>query len=380
LSYSQFLHFKREKQMLEGNIKDFENKKNKENWILHVLVTGHKGYIGTIMVPMLQAEGFNVTGLDNDLFDGSIFGDQSTCGGIPDISYVKKDIRDVEPCDLRGIDAVIHLAALSNDPLGNINPDVTYEINHEASVRLAKLAKKAGVQRYVLSSSCSVYGTSGSDIVTEESGLNPITPYGISKMLAEKDIAKLADAKFSPTFLRSATAYGVSPMLRFDVVLNNLVAWAYTKGIVLLKSDGTAWRPIVHVQDIARAFIAVLNSSRELIHNQTFNVGITAENYRIRELAEIVKDTVPNSHVQYASNAEPDKRSYRVDFSKITKTLPKFKPRCNARLGAKQLYDAYKRVGITLEEFEGPRYRRITSLENSLSSGRLDKTLRRKDI
>ena len=353
-------------------------KKGENN--MRVLVTGNRGYIGTVMVPMLQREGFDVVGLDSDLFDGCTFGDKSIGGGIPDIPYVRKDIRDVELCDLREIDAVVHLAALSNDPLGNINPDMTYEINHKASVRLAKLAKKAGVQRYVLSSSCSVYGTSGSDIVTEESGLNPITPYGISKMLAEKDISKLADDKFSPTFLRSATAYGVSPMLRFDVVLNNLVAWAYTTGIVLLKSDGTAWRPIVHVQDISRAFIAVLNSSRELIHNQTFNVGITEENYRVRELAEIVKDTVPNSHVQYASDAEPDKRSYRVDFSKITKMLPKFKPRWNARLGAKQLYDAYKKVGITLEEFEGPRYRRITNLENSLRSGRLDKTLRRKDI
>jgi len=353
-------------------------KKGENN--MRVLVTGNRGYIGTVMVPMLQREGFNVVGLDSDLFDRCTFGDKSISGGIPDIPYVRRDIRDVELCDLREIDAVVHLAALSNDPLGNINPDMTYEINHKASVRLAKLAKKAGVQRYVLSSSCSVYGTSGADIVTEESGLNPITPYGISKMLAEKDIAKLADAKFSPTFLRSATAYGVSPMLRFDVVLNNLVAWAYTKGIVLLKSDGTAWRPIVHVQDISRAFIAVLNSSRALIHNQTFNVGITEENYRVRELSEIVKETVPNSHVQYASDAEPDKRSYRVDFSKITQMLPKFKPRWNARLGAKQLYDAYKRVGITLEEFEGPRYRRITSLENSLSSGRLDKTLRRKDV
>jgi nucleoside-diphosphate-sugar epimerase len=356
------------------------NKKRKGEESVRVLVTGHKGYIGTILVQMLQAEGFDVTGLDNDFFDGCIFGDQSVCGDIPDVPYVRKDIRDVEPCDLRGNDAVIHLAALSNDPLGDINPDMTYEINHEASVRLAKLAKKAGVQRYVLSSSCSVYGTSGSDIVTEESGLSPITPYGISKMLAEKDISKLADAKFSPTFLRSATAYGVSPMLRFDLVLNNLVAWAYTTGIVLLKSDGTAWRPIVHVQDISRAFIAVLNSSCELIHNQTFNVGMTEENYRVRELAEIVKDTVRNSHVQYASDAEPDKRSYRVDFSKINKMLPKFKPQWNARLGAKQLCDAYKRVGITLEEFEGPRYRRITSLEISLSSGRLDKTLRRKEI
>src|SRR3990170_3757876 len=299
---------------------------------MRVLVTGHKGYIGMIMVPMLQAEGFDIIGLDNDLFDGCIFGDQSICGGIPDIPYVRKDIRDVELSDLRGVDAVVHLCALSNDPLGNFNPEMTYEINHEASVRLAKLAKKAGVQRYLFSSSCSVYGASGADMVNEKSKPNPITPYGISKIRAEKDISKLADASFSPTFLRSATAYGVSPMLRFDLVLNNLVAWAYTTGIVLLKSDGTALRPIVHIEDMSRAFIAVLNTSRDLVHNQIFNVGITEENCRIRELAEIAKDTVPNSQIKYAKDAEPDKRSYRVEFTKIANTLPKFKPQWNARI------------------------------------------------
>jgi len=344
---------------------------------MRVLVTGHKGYIGTIMVPMLQAEGFNVIGLDNDLFDGCIFGDQSICGGIPNIPYVRKDVRDVELSDLRGCDAVVHLCALSNDPLGYFNPEMTLEINYEASVRLAKLAKKAGIQRYLFSSSCSVYGASGADMVNEESKPNPITPYGTSKMRAEEDISKLADTSFSPTFLRSATAYGVSPMLRFDLVLNNLVAWAYTTGIVLLKSDGTAWRPVVHIQDISRAFIAVLDASRDLVHKQIFNVGITEENYRTRELAEIAKDTVPNSNIKYARDAEPDQRSYRVDFSKIAQTLHKFKPQWNARLGAKQLYEAYKKVGITLEEFEGPRYRRITHLENSVNTGRLDKTLRR---
>ena len=346
---------------------------------MRVLVTGNKGYIGTVMVPMLQAKGFDVVGLDNDLFEGCIFGDKSVDVEIQYVPYVRKDIRDVELSDLQGVDAVVHLAALSNDPLGNFNPDITYEINYEGSVRLAQLAKKAGVQRYVFSSSCSVYGASSADTVTEKSELNPVTPYGISKIRAEKSISELADSKFSPTFLRSATAYGVSPMLRFDLVLNNLVAWAYTTGIVLLKSDGTAWRPIVHIQDISRAFIAVLNASPDLVHNQIFNVGITEENYRTRELAEIAKDTVPNSVIKYSRDAEPDKRSYRVDFSKIAQTLPEFKPQWNARQGAKQLYDAYKKVGITLEEFEGPRYRRITHLENSVNAGRLDKTLRRNE-
>jgi len=346
---------------------------------MRVLVTGHKGYIGSIMVPMLQAEGYEVVGLDNDLFDGCVFGDRTISGDIPDIPYVKKDVRDVKRSDLQGVDAVMHLCALSNDPLGYFNPDVTYEINHKASVKLAKIAKKAGIKRYLFSSSCSVYGDSGADMVNEESKPRPITPYAISKARAEKDISRLADSNFSPTFIRSATAYGVSPMLRFDLVLNNLVAWAYTTGIILLKSDGTAWRPIVHIEDISRAFLAVLNAPSDLVHNQIFNVGITEENYRVRELAEIVKETVPNSHIEHAKDAEPDKRSYRVDFSKIAQTLPEFKPQWNARRGAKQLYEAYRKVGITLKGFEGPRYRRITHLENSVNTGRLDKNLRRKD-
>jgi len=346
---------------------------------MRVLVTGHKGYIGSIMVPMLQAEGYEVVGLDNDLFDGCVFGNRTISGDIPDIPYVKKDVRDVKRSDLQGVDAVMHLCALSNDPLGYFNPDVTYEINYKASVKLAKIAKKAGVKRYLFSSSCSVYGDSGADMVNEESKPRPITPYAISKMRAEKDISRLADSRFSPTFLRSATAYGVSPMLRFDLVLNNMVAWACTTGIVLLKSDGAAWRPIVHIEDISRAFMTVLNAPRDLVHNQVFNVGITEENYRIRELAEIVKETVPNSHIEYAKDAEPDKRSYRVDFSRIAQTLPDFKPQWNARRGAKQLYEAYRKVGITLKEFEGPRYRRITHLENSVNTGRLDKSLRRKE-
>jgi len=347
---------------------------------MRVLVTGHKGYIGSIMVPMLQAEGYEVAGLDSDLFKECIFGDQSITGDVADIPYVKKDVREVEPSDLQGCDAVVHLCALSNDPLGYFNPDMTYDINHKASVRLAKLAKKASVQRFLFSSSCSVYGDSGADMVTEKSKPRPITPYAISKMRTEKDVSRLAGSGFSPTFLRSATAYGVSPMLRFDLVLNNLVAWAYTTGIILLKSDGTAWRPIVHIEDISRAFITVLNAPRDLVHNEVFNVGVTNENYRVRELAEIVKETVPNSHIEYAKDAEPDKRSYRVDFSKIAQTLPEFKPQWNARRGAKQLYEAYRKVGITLEEFEGPRYRRITHLENSVRSGRLDKTLRNREV
>jgi nucleoside-diphosphate-sugar epimerase len=345
---------------------------------MRVLVTGHKGYIGCIMTPMLQANGYDVVGLDNDLFDGCVFGDESICGTIPNIPYTKKDVRDVELSDLKGVDFVVHLCALSNDPLGNFNPDITYEINYEGSLKLAELAKKAGAKRFVFSSSCSVYGASENGVVSETSELNPVTPYGISKIRAEKAISALADSEFSPVFMRSATAYGVSPMLRFDLVLNNLVAWAYTSKIVLLKSAGTSWRPIVHIEDISRAFVATLNAPRDMIHNQVFNVGRTEENYIVKEIAEIAKETVPNSKIEYARDAEPDKRSYRVDFSKIASTLPEFKPQWTARLGAKQLYDAYVKAKIVLEDFEGPRYRRITHLENSVSNGYLDKTLRRK--
>ena len=344
---------------------------------MKVLVTGNNGYIGTVMVPMLQAAGFDITGLDSDLFKGCVFGDPSVTGAISNIPYLKKDVRDVELSDLVGFDAVVHLCALSNDPLGNLNPKVTYEINHKASVRLAKLAKSAGVTRFVLSSSCSVYGATTEDIVDEESEPKPVTPYGESKVFAERDISKLADSDFSPTLLRSSTAYGLSPMLRFDLVVNNFIAWSFTKGIVLLKSDGTAWRPFVHIQDISRAFISILNAPRDVIHNQIFNVGRNDQNFRIREVAEIAKQIVPNSEIKYVEGAEPDQRSYRVEFDKIATALPEFKPQWTVPLGAKQLYDAYKKVGLLVEEFEGPRYRRITHLENSLKSGAVDKTLRR---
>jgi len=340
---------------------------------MRILVTGHKGYIGMVMVPMLVAAGHDVVGLDSDLYEQCTFGDGDR---IQDIPSLKKDIRDVDASDLDGFEAVIHLAALSNDPLGDLNPELTAEINHAASVRLARLAKEVGVTRFIFSSSCSNYGAAGEDWLNEESELNPVTPYGVSKVRVEQDVAKLADSNFSPTFPRSATAYGVSPRLRFDLVLNNLVAWAYTTGRAHLKSDGMAWRPIVHIEDIARAFMAILHAPRELVHNQAFNVGRTEENYRIRELAEIVAETVPGSQVEYAEGAEPDKRCYRVESNKLAQTLPEFKPQWDARRGAEELYAAFQKVGLTLEEFEGPRYKRVLHIKQLLSTDRLDETLR----
>lgn len=338
---------------------------------MKILVTGHQGYIGTVMVPMLIEAGHDIVGLDSNLYERCTFGAE-----VPVVPEIKRDIRDLQPADLEGYDAVIHLAALSNDPLGNLNPNITYDINYRASVRLARMAKEAGVERFLFSSSCSMYGAAGDEMLTETAEFNPVTAYAHSKVLVEQEVSQLADSTFSPVFMRNATAYGVSPRLRFDIVLNNLVAWAFTTGLVYLKSDGTPWRPIIHIEDITRAFIAVLDAPREVVHNQAFNVGVNSENYRIRDLAQIVQEIVPNCRVEYAPDAGPDKRTYRVDFGKIASALPEFKPQWNARRGAQELYEAYCRYGLTLEEFEGPKYKRVAHIQQLLESGLLDETLR----
>lgn len=339
---------------------------------MKVLVTGHTGYIGSVLVPMLLSEGHRVTGLDTEFFAGCDL--YEGCVKVPSI---EKDLREICVDDLQGFDAVLHLAALSNDPLGDLNRDLTYDINYRASVRLARLAKEAKVPRFVFSSSCSLYGVAANnDLLAEDAAFNPVTAYGESKVRVEQEVATFADENFSPTFLRNSTAYGVSPRLRADIVVNNLVGFAYTKGEVLIASDGTPWRPLVHVEDICRAFIAVLTASRDRVHNQSFNVGQSSENYQISELAKMVQEVVPGSRVKYAEGGGPDLRCYRVNCDKIARTLPEFQPQWTVRKGIEQLYTAYQAHGLTFEEFTGSRYIRIRRINSLLATGCLDSTLR----
>ncbi len=337
-----------------------------------VLVTGHHGYIGSVLVPLLLSADYEVVGLDADFFEACRFGDAPA-----KVESVRVDLRDLKPSDLPSCDAVIHLAALSNDALGTIDPAITDQVNHRAGVRLAEMAREAGVQRFLFSSSCSLYGAAEGDaLLTEEAPFNPVTPYGRSKVDSEAELAPLATDDFSPVYLRNATAYGLSPRLRGDLVVNELVARAYVDGRVQLNSDGMAWRPLVHVEDIARAFIAALEAPREAVHNQAFNVGRTDENYTVREVAEAVCAAVPGSTVTFGEGAGADLRSYRVSFDKLARLLPAAVPRWTLRQGIDQLLDAYRRHGITLEEVLQTRYSRIAWLRSQQEAGRLDAEMR----
>ncbi len=337
---------------------------------MRVLITGHNGYIGSVMTQMI-GQRHEVVGLDTYYFERCTLGRERA-----DVRALRVDIRDVREEHLAGFDAIIHLAALSNDPLGNLHAENTYAINHRASVRLAQLAKAAGVPRFLFASSCSLYGLAGDDMLDESAAFNPITPYGESKILVEQDVRPLADDTFSPVFLRNATAYGASPRLRLDVVVNNLVGAALATGEILVQSDGTPWRPLVHVEDFSRAFLAVLEAPRERVHAEAFNVGRTDENYRVSELAEFVRRAVPGTVVKYAEGGGPDPRSYRVNCDKLARAVPAYKPQWRVPDGVAQLVEGYRAAGFGQEQWEGTRFFRIRRIQELISAGRLTDQLR----
>ena len=338
---------------------------------MKLLVTGVEGYIGCLLAPLLQARGHDIVGLDTGYYrDGWLFSDRGLVPGFP--QTVNCDIRDVQPEHVRGVDAVVHLAELSNDPLGEIDPELTFQINHRASVRLAELARAAGVRRFVYTSSCSVYGVAkDAEPMTERSPVNPQTAYARCKTLVERDVAALASPDFCPTFLRNATAYGASPRMRFDIVLNNLCGVAATTGKIAMTSDGTPWRPLVHVLDICEAIARVLEAPQDCIHGEIFNVGHDADNFQVREIAQIVAEVYPGCELTFGP-AGGDNRSYRVDFTKIHSQLPGFKCAWDARKGARQLHDVFERIGIDRATFDARPFTRLKQLKYLSASGQID--------
>lgn len=341
---------------------------------MKLLVTGIEGYIGCLLAPFLEARGHEVVGLDTGYYrDGWLFSDRQLVPGFP--RTLNRDIREITADDVAGFDAVLHLAELSNDPLGDNVPELTFQINHQASVRLAALAKAAGVQRFVYTSSCSVYGVANGDApMTELSPTNPQTAYAKCKTLVERDVSAMASATFSPTFLRNATAYGASPRMRFDIVLNNLCGIAATSGKITMTSDGTPWRPLVHVLDICEAVACTLEAPRDAVHDQIFNVGHEADNYQVREIGQIVADVYPGCELTFGQ-ASGDNRSYRVSFAKIHAQLPGFRCSWDARKGARQLHEVFRRIGLSLSTFEARPFTRLKQLKYLTASGQLDDSL-----
>ncbi|GAA2598654.1 SDR family oxidoreductase [Dactylosporangium fulvum] len=339
---------------------------------MRVLVTGHDGYIGSVLVPILRQAGHEVVGLDTGLFADCVLGPAPE-----EVKTLRVDLRDVEPEHVTGFDAVLHLAALCNDPLGNLNPDLTYDVNHRSTLRLARAAKAAGVQRFLFSSSCSLYGKGDDDTPLDETaGFQPVTPYGESKILSEQGLLELADDDFSPTFLRNATAYGFSPRLRGDLVVNDLAAHALLTGQVRLLSDGKAWRPLVHIEDISAAFLALLEVGRERVHAKAYNIGRSSENYLIRDVANLVAEVVPDSEVTFAAGAGTDLRNYRVTCDLIAAEIPEFQPKWTVKLGVEQLVEEYQRHGLTIEQFGSERHQRIKRIRSLTEQGKLDDNLR----
>jgi nucleoside-diphosphate-sugar epimerase len=338
---------------------------------MNILITGNNGYIGSMLTKLLLEKGHGVTGLDTNYYRGCEFNSFH----YPQLRQINKDIRALTKKDLKNIDAVIHLAALSNDPLGELDVKLTYEINFEATVKLANLAKESGIRRFIYASTCSMYGIAGEEAVTEDSPLAPVTAYAISKVKSEEALSKMAGDNFSPVFLRASTAYGIAPMLRCDLVVNNLVGWAYTTGKIRIMSDGTPWRPAIHVEDLGLAYIACLECQIEIVHNQAFNVGQNKENYQIRDMAGVVKRVVPGCEVEYTYEHGSDSRTYRVSFDKISKELKGFSPRWDVAKGVLQLYEAYKAHGLTLDEFTGNKYIRLNQLKGLIQNKTIDEKL-----
>ena len=334
---------------------------------MRVFITGSDGYLGSLLAPELLGRGHDVIGLDTGFYKERMLYRGNSLTPLT----IVKDLRQVEANDLKGVDAVVHMAELSNDPVGQLAPTITYEINHQGSVRLAEQARKAGVKRFVYMSSCSVYGVAERDFVDEESPVNPQTAYAVCKTLVERDLKAIADDTFSPTFLRNATAYGASPRMRFDIVLNNLAGLAWTTKRIAMTSDGTPWRPLVHGLDISRAILEVLEAPPEAVHNEVFNVGDTKHNYRVREIGEIVAETFPGCEVSFGSPGA-DNRSYRVSFEKIRKHLPNFECAWDARRGARQLYDLFKKIDMTPDVFDCRIFTRLKQLEYLIRTRQID--------